>query len=448
MKRRLAGALSRSRIDPLATWPADRATLLHIASGLAAIVLVALFGSTGLASAVAAVAFLAAGLLVAPVISLSLVVIAAHVPALLTGHALGPLSAVDLLLLAILARTAPELLRRRPVRDQRTGLVLIGLALVCGGLATATAPEDSAVTAYLRLATYVAAGTIAVLHRTAPEHDRILATLVGVVAGDSLAAIAHVSPTIDTGLPIGRYIGTLGDPSQFGIAVAIALLLIIGRTRLVPSKRLSWGLTAVLAIALVGSGTRSAWAGFAVGFVVWCAFVLVRRGLAWRWRFLSGLVFGGALVAGLAAVTVAAPALGLQAGSISVRSESLSGAFDFLAAHPLQPIGLGNDASVFPTYNTWLALALALGVPTMLLFAGYVGWALRRAVRLQATALTLALIAVIVTTTAENQLFAGSSLTLTWMLLLGIAAAIVDGPPVAMAATVCDAERDAALVTQ
>jgi hypothetical protein len=385
-----------------------------------AAVALALFGDQVPNGAAVAVLAALAGLVLRPTVSLPLLIVAAHLPALIVNPSVSRLAVVDLLVLAIVARFVVVDLRRVSglVRDPL--VVLAAGFLLVGAVATLSATEASAVTAYARVAAYVAVAVVTGLAVARDDRPVVLAAFVGVALGDTLAAVAGVTDTIPTGLPVGRYLGTLGDPGQFGIPVAAAFLMVVAAPVVIANRWLRWGVALVLLFGLFGSGTRSAWGAALVGGIGVLAVELERRGWSPRRRFLLGGLLGVVVVVAGVLFTIGAELVGLQPASASIRGESILLSTEYLVDHPFSPTGLGNLPGEFPAFNTWLAMAIALSPLAALLFAALVGIGLARAVRDPDRSVYGPSLAYVGATFTENTMFAGSSLTLTWFLLLGL----------------------------
>jgi hypothetical protein len=371
-----------------------------------------------------------AGLITLPLVlalpqgaAFALLIAAAASPAQLQGEAVGPLSSVDVLILGLIARIvlSPTFWKAgRPTLAMVTGVA----AVVAGGLATVGADNESEVTASLRVGGYLCIALV--LSRTLRPGDlfTFASGVLGMAIGQALAALAGLTPTGATGLPIGRYLGTLGDPNQFGTPVAVALVMLVFSPALIPSRPLRLLALSVLGLALFGSGTRSAWAGALVALVAMGGWALDRRGTPSWARFTSGFVLGALVVVLCVSVVAGASALGLNPVSTQIRAETVSAGWNYLAKHPFLPRGFGDFPTESGIYNTWLALAVALTPITAFLLALFAGIATYDAWGQRLLGLFPALLVIATTTMTENVVQGGSALTLMWFLLLGCGAAV------------------------
>jgi hypothetical protein len=362
-------------------------------------------------------------LLLPPGAACALMIAVAASPTQLQGEAVGPLSSVDVLVMGLIVRTAlsPAFWKAgRPTLAMVTGVA----AVVAGGLATLGADNDSEVTASLRVGGYLSAALA--LSRTLRPGDlfTFASGVLGVAIGQALAALAGLTPTGATGLPIGRYLGTLGDPNQFGTPVAVALVMLVFSPGLIQNRPLRLLTLAVLGLALFGSGTRSAWAGALIALVAMGGWALDRRESPSWARFTSGFVLGALVVVLCVSVVAGASALGLNPVSTQIRAETVSAGWNYLAEHPFVPRGFGDFATESGIYNTWLALAVALTPITALWLALFAGLATYAAWGQRLIALFPALLVIATTTMTENVVQGGSALTLLWFVLLGCGAAV------------------------
>jgi hypothetical protein len=388
----------------------------------AAVVVAALVQDELSASAAWAALLCVVVLALPPAAALGVILVAAHLPALLVGDAFGSVSPVDTMLLALVLRAALARPTLPPGWRRDPAVYGAALFLAAGLVGTAISPHGSAVTAYLRVAGYIGAAAVAYAALDEPGRRSVLAALVGVALGDSIAALAGITDTVGTGLPLGRYLGTLGDPGQFGIPVAVALAAVALAPWLFRHRVVRIAAGAVLVVALFGSNTRAAWGGALVAAITVLAVALARRGVRSGARFAAGAVLGVAAVTAAAAVTIWADRFGFGTGSARVRIDSLSLAWDYFVGRPLHPTGLGNLPGQFPAYNTWLAMALALGVAAAAGLAVFVGAALRRATRLATPEWLAVSVVFLAATMTENMVFAGSSMTLSWFVVCGVVA--------------------------
>ncbi|MDO9356959.1 MAG: hypothetical protein Q7T55_24900 [Solirubrobacteraceae bacterium] len=377
--------------------------------------------------------------------------VAAHFTVLIEPQAIGPLSTVDLMLGATLFRSLftttlpfPHRLPRIPL----VGFVALAVFLVVGGVATLLSGDSTSLTSFGRITLYLAVAAIPVAGLDARSRHLVFAGVAGIALGDAVGALAQQSPTITTNFPIGRYLGALGDPAQFGVPIAVAILMVVGCPTILPNRFVRAAVVVVLLAGLAGSATRSAAGALAVGSLVILADQLRVRGISSRLRFGTGFLAGVGLVLALAVASIGASAVGLDRGSASVRVESLATGWDYLTAFPFGPTGLGAIPGEFPAYNTWLALAIGLSIPASVAFAVFVGSAVVGLGRRDRLGLTAAITAVIACSFTENVVFAGSSLTITWTVLLGLglAAHRFPEPPGAESESGArsDAELDAA----
>jgi len=341
---------------------------------------------------------------------------------LLGDAAAGPLSVVDVVMLAVLGRAALRVARVRP----RLTPVAAGAAaaVAAGAIATQAAPGD---TAFLRVSTYLAVAVVAGLALERREMALVLRAFVGAAVGQALLALAGLTDTIPTGLPIGRYLGTYGDPGQFGLHVAAAAVLVAAAPRTVPVGPARWPLAAILGVALLGSNTRGAWMAALVAAIAILALAAEHRLPRPGHRLALGFALGVSLVVLAAAVTIAAPLLGLNSISTRIRIDSITETWDFFVRNPLAPQGLGNPPAQLPAYNTWLAVAVALSpfaAAGLLVFAlggmaaagggepGQLG----------------ALVVFGSASMTENLVYGASAVTVSWFLLTGLSQSLAPRP--------------------
>ena len=377
-------------------------------------------------------AFAVFGLLLSPAWSMPVLLVSAHSVDLLTEDALGAISPVDAAVLAVTGRVI-AMRFGASIAVLRTPAVLgAGCFVVVGAIATATSPEDAAVTAFLRVAAYLALGVALIAALTRDERQSVLTAIVGVAIGDAVGALTGLTGRLAGGLGEGRYLGTLGDPAQFGIPIALALLVVLcaGWRLGIPSRsRWFWrlsrmgvrlALAALLAAALIGSETRSAFLAGCVGAIGVLGLVGIRLGFSPRTRFSVGVLVGAVAVVAAAGFALGAEDLGFDPVSARIRIESLEAAGDYLIAHPLRPTGLGNLPGQFPAYNTWVAMSVALTPLAALGLAVFIGSGVVRAWRLGHPEWLAATLGFVGATLTENIVFAGSSLTLSWFILTGL----------------------------
>jgi len=229
---------------------------------------------------------------------------------------------------------------------------------------------------------------------------RFLAAYVVVAWGIAvLTAVAFVAalwvafPRVFLLGPDFRAVGMLINPNAFGFATVIAIILqLSGR---VPLPETRWlrilGLASLLAVFVL-TGSRSAWAAFAVAIVI---MTIVTR---WEWRKLKlvvpiTVVFLAGFVALLPAQTAVLEGdqpkrfyLGGDAvaktGHVSVshRMEQFEGAIALWTAAPLTGAGLGvylqreielGRALPQQIHNTYLWLLAETGLVGFVLFTGF-----------------------------------------------------------------------------
>jgi hypothetical protein len=299
--------------------------------------LLAGFGSARFSNPIAAVGLGALCAVAPPMIGASVVFIAANDPHLLRESAIGPFAPVDIAIIATFARATFAGSRTRP-----RGLEWVAIGfLVAGAIATVVAPAGSASTAFLRIASYVTVGLAVGRALRGVDRVRLARAFVSAEAGQATAALIRLTPAIPTDFPIGRYVGTLHDPAQFGIPVAFAGILAATSTRIVPPRFVRRLLVAVIGVAVLGSATRSAWAVFGGGLLI----SLLDRAKRGRGRLKATAVMGTALIAAVFAailVTLYANSLGLNSESSSIRRYSIEAGWTYLRRHPFHPLGLGN----------------------------------------------------------------------------------------------------------
>ena len=272
-----------------------------------------------------------------PVIGGTVVLIAATDPMLFRDGLINSATAVDLMILAVVTRSALAANLRYPNWAEGCALCF----LIVGGSATAFANTGSAWTGFLRVSSYLIFGLIvgrALRMRDRPTLGR---AFIGVQVGQALAALAAITEATTTEFPFGRYLGTLGDPAQFGIPIAFAAVLVMASPNLIRSTPSRAAFVAVLLTAVVGSATRSAWAVAGVGIILVGARFL-GHGRSVRARIGLALVVLTTVVLGTLVVVIGAGALGLNRESAELRRRSIEVAWKYLVAHPVDPLGLGN----------------------------------------------------------------------------------------------------------
>jgi hypothetical protein len=273
-----------------------------------------------------------------PVLGAALVLVAASDPSLFRGHALGPLTSVDLMITAVVCHAALTADRRRPRWLEWSALGF----LAAGAAATVVAPSGSAPTAYARVASYLILGLV--VGRALRLGDRPLLTqvFIGSQVGQALAAFTSITSKTETDFPLGRYLGTLGDPAQFGIPIAFAAVLLAGSRGAVRDTVARATLLILLVGAVAGSATRSAWSVLGIGGLLVLALRVGKgRSFAIRLALASGVLV--ALAAGTIFVVVGAGSIGLNPRSADLRRSSIETAWTYLTRHPMHPAGLGNN---------------------------------------------------------------------------------------------------------
>jgi Carbohydrate binding domain len=273
-----------------------------------------------------------------PVLGAALVLVAASDPSLFRGHALGPLTGVDLLIGAVVARAALIADRRHPSWLEWSALGFLAAAAV----ATVVAHSGSAPTAFARVGSYLVLGLV--VGRALRLGDRPLLTqvFIGSQAGQAFAAFTSITGTTTTDFPFGRYLGTLGDPAQFGIPIAFAAVLLAVSRNAVRDTVLRATLLILFVGAVAGSATRSAWSVAGVGGLLALAQRVGRgRSIGIRLALASGVF--AALAAGTVLVVIGAGVIGLNPSSAELRRRSIETAWTYLTRHPTHPAGLGNN---------------------------------------------------------------------------------------------------------
>ena len=323
----------------LASGPQRDVWPLVLAAG--AVLLIAEVGTARLPGSFAAVLLGLACIVNRPAVGSAIVIVGANDPHLFRDPALGSVTPIDVAIVATLIRAVVSADRRRPSLLE---LCAVGF-LLAAGVATVVAYGSNAMTAYGRVASYLLIG-LAVGRALAPgERPQLGRAFVGAQLGQAGAAIAGLTPSAPTAFPLGRYLGTLGDPAQFGIPAAFAAILVATSPQMIRFRRARYVVAGLLCVAVAGSVTRSAWAVLGAGFLL---AVLTRaaegRSTAVRLALGAGAVAVAAL--GTAAVVVGAGAIGLTQESADIRGRSLDAAWSHLLGHPLHPEGLGSHAVV------------------------------------------------------------------------------------------------------
>jgi hypothetical protein len=272
-----------------------------------------------------------------PVVGAAVLLVAASDPLLFRADALGPLTAVDVVLATVVARSVIA-----GGLDPPGWLEWCALGFIAAGVvATAVAHEASSPTAFARVASYVFLGLA--VGRALAVRDRLMLAraFVGAQVGQALAALTSVTGTIGTGFPFGRYLGTLGDPAQFGIPIAFAAVLLAFSPHIVRDRFARTILLVILLAAVAGSVTRSAWSVAGVGILL---ALVMRFSTGHSLRTRVTFAFGAAttLLAGTVLVVVGASLLGLNRQSADLRRRSIETGWTYLIQHPLHPLGLGN----------------------------------------------------------------------------------------------------------
>jgi hypothetical protein len=271
------------------------------------------------------------------VIGSAIVVVGANDPHLFRDPAIGSLTAIDIAIAATFIRATLVANRRRPTLLEWSALGF----LLAAAVATLSVHGNSPTTAYARVASYLIFG-LAVGRALGPGGRTQLArAFVGGAIGQAVAALTSLTGTTYTRFPIGRYLGTLGDPAQFGIPIAFAAVLVALSPQIIRSRYARFGAASILCFAVVGSVTRSAWAVLGTGFLL-AALTRVGRGRTPATRVAVAVVGVAAVSVGTALVILGASSLGLAQQSAALRGRSIGAAWSYLMRHPLRPIGLGN----------------------------------------------------------------------------------------------------------
>jgi hypothetical protein len=307
---------------------------------------VAVFGlattnSARIPGAVAAVALSIGCLASSTWVAVAIVVVASNDPHLFRDGAFGAITPVDLAIASCFFRAAFSAVRRPPTRLEWCALGF----LLAGAAATVVARQDNATTAFARVASYLILGLAVGRALDSTRRVRVAQAFVGAAAGQATAALVGVTPTTPTSFPIGRYLGTLGDPAQFGIPVALAGVLVGLSSNIIQSRPARYVLLGLFSIGVAGSVTRSAWAVLGTAFLV-AAILRASRGKSTTKRLMFAAGGVAVALAATASVILGARTLGLSEHSARVRSRSLHAAWTYLAEHPARPIGLGTPAAV------------------------------------------------------------------------------------------------------
>jgi Carbohydrate binding domain len=321
--------------------------LLPLLVSAGAIVMIAAVGTDRVPAPAAAVALAVACIASSPVIALAIVIVAANDLHLFHDSAIGPVTAVDLAIAATVARSAISAERRRPGLLESCAL---GFLLV-GGVATVVARNHDATTAYGRCASYLVLGLV--VGRALRPGDRLLLarSFVGAELGQAAAAVAGLTATMSTDFPIGRYLGTLGDPGQFGIPVAFAAVLVGVSPQIIRPRLARYAVAALLCVAVAGSVTRSAWSVLGMGYLI-AAVAYLARARSRVFRAALGIAGLGIAGAATAVVIVGAGSLGLTEESSAIRQRSIEAAWAYLLRHPLRPTGLGTPSDLAQELET------------------------------------------------------------------------------------------------
>jgi Carbohydrate binding domain len=276
-----------------------------------------------------------------PSVAAAIVIVAANDRHLLRDGAFGPITPVDCAIASLFCRAALSASRRRPTWLEWCALGF----LLAGSAATAFATKDNATTAFARVASYLVAGLTVGRALEPSGRVRVAQAFVGAAAGQATAALAGVTPTSPTSFPIGRYLGTLNDPAQFGIPVAFAGTLVALSSYIVRPRLPRYALSALFCVAVAGSVTRSAWAVLGAAFLA-AAVLRVSRGQSTVKRIAVAAAGVAAGFAAAATAVLGAGTLGFGEDSARIRSRSLHASWTYLTAHPARPIGLGTPAAV------------------------------------------------------------------------------------------------------
>lgn len=318
---------------------------------------------------------------------------------------------------ALVANAYGELDRRRTPFDVA---LLAVLGILAATMPFATNVPHALMGSYERLEGYVAYIAYAVafvlgVHMVSNAGrllalSRAMAYTAGAVSAYALLQAIGADP-IAWSVPweSGRVFGTYGNPQLFGGYLALTLPIALGLAFAEETgKRRVWaGLsTSIIAVALVLTYTRSAWAGGAVG----CALVLglvLRRDPAKRQAVAGVAAAGGALTVIIGALSARSSSdvtnlfarllstFDATSGSVVTRIGIMNAAAEAASARPLTGWGLdsfglvwqrfvpasyvaraGWQASADNAHNWPLHMAATAGVPAALLLVGSVVWML------------------------------------------------------------------------
>jgi hypothetical protein len=321
--------------------------LLPLILPAVAVIFIATVGTARVSGLLAAIVLAVACAAAPPVIAAAVVLVSANDPHLFHGGALGRVTPVDVAIAVTVLRAALSANRSRP-----TGLEWCALGfLIAAGAATALAHSGSSPTAYARVASYLILGLV--VGRALRPSDRLLLArlFVGMEIGQAAAAMAGLTATLSTRFPIGRYLGTLGDPGQFGIPAAFAAVLVGVSPQIIRRRSARYAVAALLCVAVAGSVTRSAWSVLGMGYLIAAlAYAGRRRGRVFR----GALGIGGLGIAGAATavVIIGAGSLALTEKSSAIRQRSIEAAWTYLLRHPLRPTGLGTPSDLAQELET------------------------------------------------------------------------------------------------
>jgi Carbohydrate binding domain len=321
--------------------PTSQRDLWPLLLAACAVLFIAEIGTARVPGAIAAACLGLACVIGRPFIASAVVIVGANDPHLFRDSAIESVTPIDVAIVATLVRTAISADRRRPTLLE---LCAFGF-LLAAGVATVVAHGSSAVTAYGRVASYLLIGLAVGRALTPGERPQLGRAFVGAQIGQAAAAIAGLTPSAPTAFPLGRYLGTLGDPAQFGIPVAFAGVLAATTSQMIRFRYVRYAVAGLLCVGVAGSVTRSAWAVLGTGFLLTVVTrAAQRRSMAVR----LALAASGVVLASLAtaAVVIEAGPLGLTKESADIRGISLDAAWTHLLAHPFRPEGLGSHSVV------------------------------------------------------------------------------------------------------